>query len=61
MSPQDLPDLNRELDVLRAEVDRLRCRIDAARGQDRRRLPDRRLTARERPDRRSEHRDDRRS
>ncbi len=56
MSPQDLPDLNRELDALRTEVDKLRCRIEVARSQqDRRRLPDRRLNARERPDRRSEH------
>lgn len=60
MLPPDFPDLNRELDALRAEVDKLRCRIEVARGHDRRQLPDRRLTARERPDRRSERRGDRR-
>jgi hypothetical protein len=61
MSPQDLPDLNRELDALRTEVDKLRCRIEVARGHDRRRLPDRRLTPRQRPDRRTEHRGERSS
>lgn len=61
MSPEDLPDLNRELDALRAEVDKLRCRIEVARGNDRRRLPDRRLAPRERPDRRADPRGERRS
>jgi len=59
MPDRDLADWNQELDALRSEVDKLRCRIELARGNDRRRAPDRRLTPRQRPDRRNEHRGER--
>jgi hypothetical protein len=56
MARQDAEDAFRELDGFRAEVDKLRCRSDQVRAQERRRLKDRRMTQREGPDRRDRER-----